>query len=69
MSIAITVVTKRVTASAHVRYAVTANVREPAKAVALNVAARRGPSGPKGVQGDPGTIGEIDPIIFNGGNF
>lgn len=69
MNVAIRLVTKRVTASAHVRHVVTASIDRPPRAVALKVPARRGPRGPQGIQGNPGTIGGDDPVIFDGGNF
>jgi hypothetical protein len=69
MSTTITLVTKRVTAAAQIRHTVTASIRDPRNVATLNVPARRGPGGPPGPQGNPGTIGGDDPVIFDGGNF
>ncbi len=68
MSVVINLVSRRVSATAHIRHTVTASVT-PRRVVSVSVPARRGPPGPPGPKGNPGTIGGDDPVIFDGGNF
>jgi len=68
----VSLVTKRVDVSAHVRHIVTARIASTGNIKALNVPARRGPPGRQGdpgPQGEPGNIENLTMLNITGGFF